>query len=106
MFPGLRAVPDTDLSLAFAWRYWHAPRSDGQGGVVLPRAALGGRASETFRRMLHHCALSPFVIMFDADGYESDLLLRVVAAAAPTRHATAATAKITSAGLTQPGTMS
>ena len=42
-FPGLRAATDTDLSLAFAWRFWHLLRQDGRAGdrpaARHPRAA-------------------------------------------------------------------
>ena len=48
-FPGLRAATDTDLSLAFAWRFWHLLRQDGRAGVVLPRGILGGRAAAQWR---------------------------------------------------------
>jgi len=48
-FPGLRAATDTDLSLAFAWRFWHLLRQDGRVGVVLPRGILGGRAAADWR---------------------------------------------------------
>jgi hypothetical protein len=43
------ALIDTDLSLAFAWRYWHLLRMDGRAGVVLPRGILGGRAAAQWR---------------------------------------------------------
>jgi hypothetical protein len=48
-FPGLRAATDTDLSLAFAWRFWHLLRQDGHAGIVLPRGILSGRAAEKWR---------------------------------------------------------
>jgi hypothetical protein len=48
-FPGLRAATDTDLSLAFAWRFWHLLRRDGRAGVVLPRGILAGRAAAQWR---------------------------------------------------------
>ncbi len=48
-FPGLRAATDTDLSLAFAWRFWHLLRQDGRAGVVLPRGILAGRAAAQWR---------------------------------------------------------
>ena len=48
-FPGLRAATDTDLSLAFAWRFWHLLRQDGHAGVVLPRGILSGRAAAQWR---------------------------------------------------------
>lgn len=51
-FPGLRAGTDTDLSFAFAWRYWYALRTDGRAGVVLPRGALGGRAGAQWRQTI------------------------------------------------------
>ena len=35
-YPGLRAATDTDLSLAFAWRFWQLLRLDGRAGIVLP----------------------------------------------------------------------
>ncbi|MQA88071.1 MAG: hypothetical protein GEV03_26500 [Streptosporangiales bacterium] len=48
-FPGLRAATDTDLSLAFAWRFWQLLRVDGRAGVVLPRGILSGRAGTELR---------------------------------------------------------
>ncbi|HEY9475549.1 MAG TPA: hypothetical protein VIS06_17090 [Mycobacteriales bacterium] len=48
-FPGLRAATDTDLSLAFAWRFWHLLGADGRAGVVLPRGILNGRAGAQWR---------------------------------------------------------
>lgn len=51
-FPGLRAGTDTDLSFAFAWRYWYALRADGRAGVVLPRGALGGQAGTQWRQTI------------------------------------------------------
>ena len=48
-FPGLRAATDTDLSLAFAWRFWHILRLGGRAGVVLPRGVLSGRAGREWR---------------------------------------------------------
>jgi hypothetical protein len=48
-FPGLRAATDTDLSLAFAWRFWHLLRQDGRAGIVLPRGILSGRAGAQWR---------------------------------------------------------
>jgi hypothetical protein len=48
-FPGLRAATDTDLSLAFAWRFWHILRLGGHAGVVLPRGVLSGRAGREWR---------------------------------------------------------
>jgi hypothetical protein len=45
----LRAATDTDLSLAFAWRFWHLLRQDGRAGVVLPRGILSGRAAAQWR---------------------------------------------------------
>ncbi|WP_214105211.1 Eco57I restriction-modification methylase domain-containing protein [Acrocarpospora catenulata] len=49
-FPGLRAATDTDLSLAFAWRFWHLLREGGRLGVVLPRTVLNGTAGARFRQ--------------------------------------------------------
>ncbi|SDI46033.1 hypothetical protein SAMN05421505_1543 [Sinosporangium album] len=51
-FPGLRAATDTDLSLAFAWRFWHLLREGGRLGVVLPRTVLNGTAGAKFRRIV------------------------------------------------------
>jgi hypothetical protein len=48
-FPGLRAATDTDLSLAFAWRFWNLLRLDGRAGIVLPRGILAGRAAAQWR---------------------------------------------------------
>ena len=48
-YPGLRAATDTDLSLAFAWRFWQLLREDGRAGVVLPRGILAGRAAAQWR---------------------------------------------------------
>jgi hypothetical protein len=48
-YPGLRAATDTDLSLAFAWRFWQLLRDDGRAGVVLPRGILAGRAAAQWR---------------------------------------------------------
>ena len=48
-YPGLRAATDTDLSLAFAWRFWQLLRQDGRAGVVLPRGILAGRAAAQWR---------------------------------------------------------
>lgn len=51
-FPGLRAGTDTDLSFAFAWRYWYALRTDGRAGVVLPRGVLGDKAGAQWRQTI------------------------------------------------------
>ncbi|WP_030925725.1 Eco57I restriction-modification methylase domain-containing protein [Streptosporangium amethystogenes] len=51
-FPGLRAATDTDLSLAFSWRFWHLLRDSGRSGIVLPRTILGGRAGAQFRETI------------------------------------------------------
>ncbi|MBF8194535.1 hypothetical protein ITP53_54565 [Nonomuraea sp. K274] len=51
-FPGLRAATDTDLSLAFSWRFWHLLRDGGRSGVVLPRTVLSGRAGSQFRETI------------------------------------------------------
>lgn len=48
-FPGLRAATDTDLSVAFAWRFWKLLRDGGRSGVVLPRGILAGRATTQWR---------------------------------------------------------
>jgi hypothetical protein len=48
-FPGLRAATDTDLSVAFAWRFWKLLRDGGHAGVVLPRGILAGRATAEWR---------------------------------------------------------
>ena len=48
-FPGLRAATDTDLSVAFAWRFWKLLRDGGRSGVVLPRGILSGRATAQWR---------------------------------------------------------
>lgn len=48
-FPGLRSATDADLSLAFAWRFWHLLRQDGRAGIVLPRGILAGRAAAQWR---------------------------------------------------------
>ncbi|WP_018504417.1 Eco57I restriction-modification methylase domain-containing protein [Parafrankia discariae] len=48
-FPGLRAATDTELSLAFAWRFWQVLRPGGRVGVVLPRTILGGKGGTKFR---------------------------------------------------------
>jgi hypothetical protein len=48
-FPGLRAATDTDLSVAFAWRFWKLLRDGGRSGVVLPRGILAGRATAQWR---------------------------------------------------------
>jgi hypothetical protein len=48
-FPGLRAATDTDLSIAFAWRFWKLLREDGRSAVVLPRGVLAGRAGAEWR---------------------------------------------------------
>jgi hypothetical protein len=48
-FPGLRAATDTDLSVAFAWRFWKLLRDGGRSGVVLPRGILAGRATAEWR---------------------------------------------------------
>jgi hypothetical protein len=48
-FPGLRAATDTDLSVAFAWRFWRLLRDGGHSGVVLPRGILSGRATAQWR---------------------------------------------------------
>jgi hypothetical protein len=53
-FPGLRAGTDTDLSVAFAWRYWQLLRVHGRAGVVLPRGALSGRATVQWRGTVLH----------------------------------------------------
>jgi hypothetical protein len=58
-FPGLRSATDTDLSLAFAWRFWHLLRQDGRAGVVLPREVLAGHAGVQWREtILEHGAFS------------------------------------------------
>ena len=43
------SATDTDLSLAFAWRFWHLLRQDGRAGIVLPRGILAGRAAAQWR---------------------------------------------------------
>lgn len=48
-FPGLRAATDTDLSVAFVWRFWKLLRDSGRSGVVLPRGILAGRATAEWR---------------------------------------------------------
>ena len=48
-FPGLRAATDTDLSVAFAWRFWNLLRDGGRSGVLLPRGILAGRATTEWR---------------------------------------------------------
>lgn len=48
-FPGLRAATDTDLSIAFAWRFWKLLRENGRSAVVLPRGVLAGRAGAQWR---------------------------------------------------------
>jgi hypothetical protein len=51
-YPGLRAATDTDLSLAFAWRFWQLLCEDGRAGVVLPRGILAGRAAAQWRTVI------------------------------------------------------
>ena len=41
---------DTDLSQAFAWRYWQLLRSHGRAAIVLPRPALSGKPLQPWRR--------------------------------------------------------
>jgi hypothetical protein len=56
-FPGLRAATDTDLSVAFAWRFWKLLCDGGRAGVVLPRGILAGRATAEWRAtVLEHGA--------------------------------------------------
>ena len=57
-FPGLE-VGDLDLYKAFCWRFWHVS-SNGLGkiGVVLPRAAVASKGSETFRKKIFSVAHS------------------------------------------------
>ncbi len=48
-YPGM-GIGDPDLYKAFLWRFWQLARTGGYIGVVLPRIALSGKGSETFRR--------------------------------------------------------
>ncbi|MEV0615648.1 hypothetical protein AB0I81_20200 [Nonomuraea sp. NPDC050404] len=51
-FPGLRSATDTELSLAFTWRFWHLLREGGRVGVVLPRTILNGSGGAKLRHTI------------------------------------------------------
>ncbi|MET8332183.1 Eco57I restriction-modification methylase domain-containing protein [Streptosporangium canum] len=51
-FPGLRAATDTEISLAFAWRFWHLLREGGHVGIVLPRTILNGSGGAKLRHTI------------------------------------------------------
>lgn len=51
-FPGLRSATDTELALAFTWRFWHLLREDGRVGVVLPRTVLNGSGGAKLRHTI------------------------------------------------------
>jgi hypothetical protein len=72
-FPGLRAGTDTDLSFAFAWRYWYALRTGGRAGVVLSRGALGGRAGAQWRQtILNEGGFDDVTILSNSRGWIFD----------------------------------
>ncbi|WP_204018675.1 Eco57I restriction-modification methylase domain-containing protein [Sphaerimonospora thailandensis] len=51
-FPGLRSATDTELSLAFTWRFWNLLREGGRVSVVLPRTILNGSAGTKLRQII------------------------------------------------------
>jgi hypothetical protein len=72
-FPGLRAATDTDLSVAFAWRFWKLLRDGGRSGVVLPRGILAGRATAEWRAtVLAHGAYDDATFVVNSQNWVFD----------------------------------
>jgi hypothetical protein len=73
-FPGLRAATDTDLSVAFAWRFWKLLRDGGHAGVVLPRGILTGRATAEWRAtVLEHGAFADATFLVNSQNWVFDM---------------------------------
>lgn len=73
-FPGLRAATDTDLSVAFAWRFWKLLRDGGRFGVVLPRGILAGRATAEWRTtVLKHGAFADATFLVNSQNWVFDM---------------------------------
>jgi hypothetical protein len=50
-YPGIGGG-DPDMYVAFCWRFWHLVSKKGHVGVVLPRSAFVGPATEQFRKKI------------------------------------------------------
>jgi hypothetical protein len=50
-YPGIGGG-DPDMYVAFCWRFWHLISDGGHSGVVLPRGAFLGPATEEFRKKI------------------------------------------------------
>jgi len=85
-YPGIGSG-DIDLYKAFAWRNWQLLRQNGSLGVVLPRGALNGSGTQTWRReILENGTFSDVVVGTNSRGWlfptihqQKDIALIVIA---------------------------